>query len=146
MKSQAPSTLVRCIGVVNVDSVQVSLHPRGVQANEGCSTEQSTLVSALKFSHAQSSRASDLEGFVRCLSEMPGYPWPFWLKPRSVTRSVAIVHRSFQAKGLGFVHASIIHVLDNQLNAKWSQTLKWSLESGSTRASSCGADFWCCWR
>ena len=33
-----------------VNSVQVSLHPRGVRAKEGCSTEQSTLVSAFEFS------------------------------------------------------------------------------------------------
>ncbi len=32
-----------------VYSVQVSLHPGGVRAKEGCSTEQLTLVFALKF-------------------------------------------------------------------------------------------------
>ena len=34
----------------DVNSVQVSLRPRGVRAKEGCSTEQLTLVLALKFS------------------------------------------------------------------------------------------------
>ena len=37
-----------------VNSVQVSLHTRGVRAKEGCSTEQSTLVLALKFSSDRS--------------------------------------------------------------------------------------------
>ncbi len=41
-----------------VNSVQVSLHPRGVRAKEGCSTEQSALVSVLKFSRVQSLRVS----------------------------------------------------------------------------------------
>ncbi len=50
MKSQTPPIVVRCTGAVNVDSVQVSLHPRGVRAKEGCSTEQSTFVLALKVS------------------------------------------------------------------------------------------------
>ncbi len=36
-----------------VNSVQVSLYPRGVRAKEGCSTEQSALVCVLKFSRGQ---------------------------------------------------------------------------------------------
>ena len=37
---------------------RVSLHPRGVRAKEGCSTEQSALVSVLKFSRVRSRSVS----------------------------------------------------------------------------------------
>ncbi len=40
-----------------VNRAQVSLHPRGVTAKEGCSTEQSFLVLALKFPRDTFSRS-----------------------------------------------------------------------------------------
>ena len=40
----------KCWSYFAVNSVQVSLRPRGVRAKEGCSTEQLTLVLALEFS------------------------------------------------------------------------------------------------
>ncbi len=80
---------------------RVSLHPRGVRAKEGCSTEQSTLVSAFKF-HMSGSAVLVTSWSRSC----PGSPepfslawmfhdtWPSWLKHRSVPPVVRKVRES----------------------------------------------------
>ena len=53
-----------CRSRLLINNVQVSLHPRGVRAKEGCSTEQSALVSVLKYSSVQSRSVSPSFGQV----------------------------------------------------------------------------------